>query len=529
MTPDRLKEQLSEIPTPPAAHAREQAVAEARAEIAGRETDASAAREWRPRLLSVAAAVLLVIVVLLTPPGRAASAWVGDLVGIGDVGGPPTQDKRGGFMLADTAVVINNGEAPDGSRYEWVAYRCHIRAEDGVGTDFKGIGVSLEWPGVRRHEGGGSCEELEGRRRPGLFNQHGVHVLPSQMKGVAEPDLVISGVTGPDVHRVSVIYTDGEGTEQELPVDFARVEGKLREIASRPEALGTFVAFLPGDTAARDEVESRLDLRALQGTGKLELGPIGRRELEQAREAFEACPATAPAPSPADDCLAGRLPPGPFEYVAYDESGHVLGRTREPLIPASVRPTSTIAAEGHEEPEDRRARRPAQTGATHGTLLMSGRSPDGALFEIYLEQSKYGTCLGTWWPYVPSLGSVGACGDGLPPSTAFGRRNPEEVFAKPYGFLGDAAEATTHRVLSGYARTNVDRVEVIYTERGGGRHEAPVKLVHATASMLEKFESSEPFGYWIAFVPRSAGHRPIEVVAYDGDGGRLGTFTLQRP
>src|ERR671910_640933 len=132
MTPDRLKEQLSEIPTPPAAHAREQAVAEARAEIAGRDTDA-----------------------------RAARAWVGELVGIGDVGGPPTQEKHGGFMLADTAVVIDNGEAPDGSRYEWVAYRCHIRAEDGVGTDFKGIGVSLEWPGVRRHEGGGSCEELE--------------------------------------------------------------------------------------------------------------------------------------------------------------------------------------------------------------------------------------------------------------------------------------------------------------------------------------------------------------------------------
>ena len=100
-----------------------------------------------------------------------------------------------------------------------------------------------------------------------MFGPFGVHVLPSQMKGVAEPDLVISGLTGPDVHRVSVIYTDGEGEKQELPVDFARVEGKLRELASQPEPLGTFVAFLPGDQAARDEVASRLDLRALSAPG----------------------------------------------------------------------------------------------------------------------------------------------------------------------------------------------------------------------------------------------------------------------
>ena len=95
MTPDRLKDLLSEIPTPPAVQAREQAVTEARAEVAQRGTGATPSRDWRPRMLSIAAALLLVIVVLLTPPGRAASAWVGDLVGIGDVGGPPTQETGG--------------------------------------------------------------------------------------------------------------------------------------------------------------------------------------------------------------------------------------------------------------------------------------------------------------------------------------------------------------------------------------------------------------------------------------------------
>ena len=521
MTPDRLKERLGEIPTPPAVQARERAVAEARAAIAERGQQVELAREWRPRLLSLVAAVLLVVIVLLTPPGRAASAWVGDLVGIGDVGGPPTEDRRA-FTVKDTAVVIDNGEAPDGSRYEWVAYRCKVGPEHGAEPEFEGIGVSLDWPGVRPYEGGGSCEGLEGRPQPGAFNQHGVHVLPSQMKGVAEPDLVISGVTGPDVYRVSVIYTDGQGEKHELPVDFVRVEGKLSEQASRPEPLGTFIAFVPGEWAARDELESRLDLRALYGTGKLKLGPIGRREVEQAHKAFEACPPSPQEPSSEADCLKGRLPKGPFEYVAYDENGREIGRMNETLVPAMVRPTDTIEAEGREEPGDKRMPRRPESGSSGATVLMSGRSPDGALFEFFVERSDYGTCTVTWFPYAPANG-VGGCGDGIPPSAAFGLRNPERTFARNYASLTDAPEATTYRVLNGFARPKVARVQVIYLDRDGDRHDAPVKLVQVAGPVLEKIKATEPFGWWVAFVPRSAGHRPIEIIAYGGDGHRLGT------
>jgi hypothetical protein len=160
---------------------------------------------------------------------------------------------------------------------------------------------------------------------------------------------------------------------------------------------------------------------------------------------------------------------------------------------------------------------------------MSGRSPDGALYELYLDKSKYGTCMSIWWPYVADAG-WGLCGDGLPPSTAFGRRNPEAVFAKPFGFLNDAAEATTHRVISGFARTSVGRVRVVYLDADGRRHEASVQLAQVSAPKLERFRASEPFGFWVAFIPRSAGHRPIEVTAYAEGGERLGEpFTLARP
>ncbi len=531
MTPDRLKERLSEIPTPQATRAREQAVAEARAEIAARGNGSESAASWRPRLLSLAAVALLAVVVLLTPPGRAASAWVGDLVGIGDVGGPPTREKQGGFVKPSTAVVIDNGVAPDGSRYEWVAYQCkEDLTREGLGTKFEGIGIALQWPGVKGDEGGGFCEELEGRPQPPEFSTHGVHVLPSQMEGVAEPDLVISGTTGPGVHSIRVIYRDGEGKERELPVDFARVEGKLREVASRPEALGTFVAFLPGEVAARDEVVSRLDLRALHGTGKLKLGPLGRRERDEARLAFEKCGPVEANLESADDCYERLMPRGPFEYIAYGEDGRVLDRRNETLVPAMVRPPTLIDAEGHEEPEDKRGRLPSQGPNSVTATVMSGRSPDGALYEFYIDKSDYGLCMSIWWPYVPN-GGWGFCGgDALPPSTAFGRRNPEAVFAKPFGFLNDAAEATTYRLISGFARTNVDSVRVVHLDRDGGRHEAPVRLTHVTAEELERFGGGEPFGFWVAFVPRSAGHRPIEVTAYAAGGERLGApFTLARP
>jgi hypothetical protein len=527
MTPDRLKERLSEIPTPQAVRARERAVAEARAEIAVREQPSESAPSGPPRMLSLAGVALLAIVVLLTPPGRAASAWVGDLVGIGDVGGPPTEEK-GGFVKPSTAVVIDNGVAPDGTRYEWVAYQCR-EGDQAAGPTFEGIGVSLDWPGVKGRDSGGFCEELEGRPRPPVFSTHGVHVLPSQMEGVAEPDLVISGSTGPEVHDIRVIYRDGEGRERELPVDFARVEGKLREVASRPEALGTFVAFLPGDLAARDEVVSRLDVRALYGTGKLKLGPIGRREREQARLAFERCGPVEAEPPPARECYERHMPRGPFEYVAYDEDGRVLDRRYETLVPAMVRPLTLIEAEGREEPGEERGRLPSHAPDSVTATVMSGRSPDGALYEVYLDRSKYGTCMSIWWPYVANT-RWGHCGDGLPPSTAFGRRNPEAVFAKPFGFLSDAAEATTHRLISGFARVNVGSVRVVYLDGDRGRREAAVHLTRVTAEKLERFGESEPFGFWVAFIPRSAGHRPIEVTAYAQGGGRLGApFTLDRP
>ena len=535
MTPDLLERRLRELPVPDSRTGLAQSVAEARAEIAARPEPAPRERAWPRRALALAAVALALVVALLSPPGRAASAWVGELVGIGDVGGEPTLEP-GGFRTPGTGVVVANGSAPDGSRYEWVAYRCKVDDQD-LGAGFRGVGLSLDWPGVKGREAGGHCEEGAGDEGRGVFRSFGVHILPSQFRGFDRPDLVISGSTGPAVHRVSVVYVEPDGRERELDVDFARVEGKLRRLASRSVPLGTFVAFLPGEIAARDEVEARLDLRAMESTGKLEVGPIARRELAQAAQARTACEseypdnaalaelARLPLRSAADgrrrgeafkrvfaphsQCLLSQMPRGPFEYVAYDAEGRVLDRFREPLILPATAPREPA---GREPAGEVRLPYPPVPGAGRPVVLVSGRAPDGALFELYTQEMDGDVCINLFWPYVFEEGASGACGPGLPPPGAFGRRHPERVAARGYGFLNDAAAATRHSVMTGFARANVARVEVTYEDSDGRRHEAPVTLGH----------SDEGFGMWVTFGPRSAGRRPwLEVVAYDGQGREL--------
>jgi hypothetical protein len=534
MTPDRLERMLSELPAPPATEARERTVAEARAEVAGRERAVRPPRRAGRRALVVALASAVLAAALLTPPGREASGWVGELVGIGEVGGSPTLKQRS-FDSSD-AIVIENGRAPDGTRYEWVAYRCKVdMTDEGQATRFKGIGFALEWPGVKGHEGGGFCAEGADPTPDPTFDSIGLHIVPSQFRSVAEPDLVMAGATGSGVHRVRVVYRDRRGEAHDLPVDFARVEGELRRQVGDRAPGGTFVAFVPGAWAARDEVVARLDLRALMGTGKLELSDFARRERQQLRAAYAACAHLMPAigdfpkdPDPESverimgphmDCVEQRRPPSPIEVIAYDRHGDVIERWAEPLaVPtrlADLFPKGPL-------PWDERP--------THGdaigepVVLAAGRAPGGARYEFFVERigpddRATGICNMLWWPRFQQAGAGGSCGPTLPPQGAFGRRSPEDVMAKPFGFLADARPATGHWILSGYARPRVTRVLVTWEGR-----DVPAKLARVDAALSERMGASEPFGFWVAFVPRSARHAKFEIVAYDADGGEIGRY-----
>jgi hypothetical protein len=542
MTPDRLEKDLRGLTAPASTEARERTIAAARAEVADREGPERSARPAGRRALGAVLATVVLAGALLTPPGRSASAWVGELVGIGEVGGSPTLEDHG-FEETSRGVVIANGRAPDGTRYEWVVYDCEVDLrEEGLATRFEGFGMALEWPDAKGREGGGGCEEAEGApvRDHDLGGTH-VQIVPSQFKGVAEPDLSVSGTTGTRVHRVRVVYTDTTGAEHDLDVDFERVPAELRERVGRNTPAGTFVAFVPGDWAARDDVEARLDLRALLGTGKLELGDFARRERQQAREAMRACQVHAPDPwsqplpenpdpetverimRPHRECMDERMPPSPVTMIAYDEQGRELERREEPLVLPPRAAIETLPR--GPRPWDKR---PTDSDeSTDQVVLAAGRAPEGARYEWFVERTAdedgvvVGVCTTVWWPRYMQAGAHGACGPQVPPETAYGRRRPEEVMARPYGFLDAAEPATEHFMLSGYARSRVERVRLVWD---GGRREAPVDLVHVTGEKVERMGASGPFGYWVSFVPRTARHAEFEIVAYGENGDEIGRY-----
>jgi hypothetical protein len=538
MTPDRLETMLRELPAPPAPEARERAVAAARAEVGGREAPRRTALAGR-RVLAAALAAAVLAAALLTQPGRDASAWVGELVGIGEVGGKPTLEEHG-FDDSSRGVVIANGVAPDGSRYEWVVYDCKVDLrKEGLATNFEGFGLALEWPDKKGREGGGGCEEAEGApvRDDDLGGMH-VQIIPSQFKGIAEPDLSVSGTTGSRVHRVRVVYTDATGVEHDLDVAFERVPADLRERVGRNTPAGTFVAFVPGEWAARDEVETRLDLRAVSGTGRLELSDFVKRERKQARQAMQTCAVHLPDPwsmpetadpeavermmGPHQECMDKHMPPSPVTIIAYDQQGEEVERWEEPLA-LPPRATTEIL------PKDPRPwdERPTEADAKDEVVMAAGRAPEGARYEWFVEETvdeggeAIGVCTTLWWPRYQQVGAHGSCGPQVPPVSAYGRRRPGEVMAKPYGFLDAEVPATEHYMLSGYARARVERVRVVWT---GGSAEAPVELFEVTPEEADRMGAAEPFGFWVTFVPRSARHAEFEIVSYGEGGEEIGRY-----
>ena len=96
--------------------------------------------------------------------------------------------------------------------------------------------------------------------------------------------------------------------------------------------------------------------------------------------------------------------------------------------------------------------------------------------------------------------------------------------AKPFGFLDAEVPATEHFMLSGYARPRVERVRVVWDE---GRQEAPVELFHVTPEKAERMGATEPFGFWVTFVPRSARHAEFEIVSHGEGGDEIGRYSYR--
>jgi hypothetical protein len=506
----------------------------------------------RPRLVALAATALLAFL-LLSAPGRDATAWVGDLVGIGEVGGSPTGQKRGfeDKGAPGSAVVIDNGEAPDGTRYEWVAFRCEVDLEaEGLAPNLRGYGLSLEWPTLSKRAGDGSCAGPRGKNeKVPVIGSYGTQIVPSQFEGVAQPDLVVSGtVNAQHAARVRVVYRDMRGERHDLPVDFARVGDELHARAGRGAPRATFTAFIPGSDAARDRVVDCLDIRAaatVAGHHPFERCAEVYPEVRDYRARLAKCRADVP---PVDRAGAERMrrctgepPPGPVEVIVYDADGKELGRQEERMvIPAPKPPVPAGKPEYRGQGPGKRSARPSHGGPGKAVVLLSGRTPDGAPYEYYTSKTGSGDkvtglCMTRWYPYA-GAGAGGFCGKGFPPTKAYGKAWPAKVEARSFGFLERGEPATAYYSLQGFARPNVERVRVVYKDGARRKRDAPVKFVQVRGALRERVGSKEPFGFFAAFLPpsvmryydgpgdRASGEPAIEIVSYDKQGAEIGRF-----
>jgi hypothetical protein len=168
--------------------------------------------------------LVLLLVALLTPPGQAATGWVGDLVsGGGDDTKPQTLSER----LAN-ALLLGTGSAPGGETYEVFA---------DLDTD-EGMCVFLNWTGDT-HGGFGTCQS-----ESPLHAAVSVPFVDNAASGV----VVVAGLARPGASRVELSYTR-EGSDQtaQAPVRMFRTDDAiLRQLGATPsQALTFFVGFLP--------------------------------------------------------------------------------------------------------------------------------------------------------------------------------------------------------------------------------------------------------------------------------------------
>ena len=374
-----------------------------------------------------------------------------------------------------------------------------------------------------------------------MFRSFGVHILPSQFRGVERPDLVISGSTGPAVHHVAVVYVEPDGRERGAGRRL-HPRGGQAAAAREPQRPARHLRRLPpgrdrgsrrgGDASrpARDGVD-----REARG-GADRPARAGPRPRKPARRASPRIRTTRPWPSSpgfrfrsaADGrearrgvrtrrsrrtasaccrrCRAGpssTWPTTPRAGCSTASGSRLYCRSLAPREPAGREPAGEVRLPYPPAPGRRAAR-----GA--GERPRARRGPLRALRRRRPMAMPASTSSG---PTSSRREPSGSCGAELPPAGAFGRKHPERVAARGYGFLNDAPAATRHSVMTGFARANVD------ARRGDLRGLRGPKARGARHARARGREAS-------ACGSRSCRAPPaavpwLEVVAYDAQGREL--------
>jgi hypothetical protein len=193
----------------------------------------------RPAYLPLLLAALVGLA--FTPPGRAVTGELGELVGIGEVGGPPSQPSRvGHFDPASRQVVLAVGEAADGPAFEIVAFR----AKQDAGGRGDAICVNVEWLDFPSDQSG-SC--YSGALNYGAMCCAYPLFPPDEPPKIAPTEVPwVEGEVSPEVSRVSVSYVDDAGEQQTVEATLGMITPEIAERLDIEHPSGLFFASVPG-------------------------------------------------------------------------------------------------------------------------------------------------------------------------------------------------------------------------------------------------------------------------------------------
>lgn len=195
---------------------------------------------WRAGIL---ASVGLLTALSFTPPGRAATAWVGGIVGIGEVGGPPSIESRLGDTTPPPNQVVLATGAVAGNHYEVSTFDDPAR-----GTCF-----ALLFPAIPPPDGTARCAS-DGQFQNGL---NGFCIAANDGCGpsIYDPSddtwtTPALGIVSPNVAKVRVAY-EVQGTQRVVEPEIASLprSAKQGNESAAPQAV---FFFLPQYVARAD-------------------------------------------------------------------------------------------------------------------------------------------------------------------------------------------------------------------------------------------------------------------------------------
>jgi len=195
---------------------------------------------WRPAFV-LPAVLALIVGLMFTPPGRAVTGEIAELVGVGEVGGPPSEPSRvGDFDPASEQVVLAVGETADGVRYEIVAYRSDRdvgEREDGA------VCVNVEWLGP------GTRSDLSGSCYAGTL-RYGAICCSAVSWANEEPTTPTAvpwaeGQISPRVDSVEVSYVDAGEEDRTVEAVVGMITPEIAELLKIEHPSGKFFASLP--------------------------------------------------------------------------------------------------------------------------------------------------------------------------------------------------------------------------------------------------------------------------------------------